>query len=499
MINTMVALLMMMATACDDFLEEEVPGRLLEDEFYETDADAMQAVTGIYDMTSAHYFNSWASIYMVKTMLSDESNAGGSNDGDQKGYQDLDDFNIDSQNDKIRDTWKMLYFAIYRANKVINQLPGDTDIQQRLIAEAKTLRAINYFDLVTLWDAVPLVLEEIDPSSYTAVERAPVSEVYAAIEQDLTEAIPDLPLKSTYDLHNKFRVSKGVAQAMLGKAYLYQEKWPEAAAQFETVINSGVFELEPSVARVFSLEGEFGMESLFELSYTTAEAYDWGNFPWGQKPESNIHIQLMGPRADYYTKAPGDSLIGGWGFNVPTEKMYNAFVDAGDSQRRWINVMSVEELEAMGGNWTGEGLWDFEGYLRRKYGTFSTQTVPVGELNYTTNWRIIRYADVLLMAAEAQYRTGNEQKAREYLNMVRQRPGTDLPEVSASGEALFEAIVDERQLELAFEGHRFLDLVRWGKAAEELGPYGFESGKNEVLPIPINDIRSAGLEQNDGY
>src|SRR5690606_24854299 len=114
-----------------------------------------------------------------------------------------------------------------------------------------------------------------------------------------------------------------------GKAYLFQKKYDTAVAQFETVITSGIYGLEPSVQRVFSRDGEFGIESLFELSYTSGESYDWGNFPWGEKPEANIHIQLMGPRADYYTMAPGDSLIGGWGFNVPKQKMYDAFLAAG--------------------------------------------------------------------------------------------------------------------------------------------------------------------------
>lgn len=488
------------ATSCEDFLNEEVPGSLPEEEFYQTDEDAELAVTGIYDMTSAHYFSSWNSLYMVKTMLSDESNAGGSNNGDQKGYQDLDDFNIDSQNDKVEDSWKMLYFAIYRSNKAINYLPGDTEYQERLIAEAKALRALNYLDLVSLWGGVPLALEEVAPSEYTSITRASADDIYEQIETDLLEAIPNLPLKSAYADVDKFRMSKGAAQALLGKAYLYHEEWDKAVTQFEAVITSGEYDLESSVESVFTEANEFGQESLFELSYTNGESYDWGNFPWDVKPESNIHIQLMGPRSDYYVAAPGDSLIGGWGFNVGTEKMYNAFVNAGDDNRRRVNVMSVQELRDAGGDWTVESSWDFEGYFRRKYGTFSDETGgPILELNYGTNWRLIRYADVLLMASEANYRDGNETKALEYLNDVRQREGTDLPEVSATGSDLFDAIVLERQLELAFEGFRFIDLVRWGLADQELGALGFVSGKHELLPIPMYEIRTMGLQQNPNY
>lgn len=488
------------AASCDDFLEQEVPGKFPIEDYYKTDGDAQQAVIAVYDILSAHYNSNWASMYMVKTLLSDESNAGGSNDGDQVGYQNLDDFGTDSQNDKVRDVWAQCYVAIFRANKAINNLPASNDLQKRLVAEAKALRAYAYFDLVTLWGDVPLILDDVAPSSYGSTERTLKAQVYEQIEKDLTEAIAVLPLKSAYGAADKFRVSKGTAQALLGKAHLYQEEWSEALTQFEAVITSDQYELETSVEEVFSKEGEFGIESIFELSFLPSEGYDWGNFPWGGKPESNIHIQLMGPRSDYYTKAPADSLIGGWGFNVPKKKMYDAFTNAGDVNRRRVTVMSEAELEAAGGNWSVTNAWDHEGYFQRKYGTFSVNTGgPIGELNYGTNFRLIRYADVLLMAAEAAYRDGDEDQSRDYLNEVRTRPGTDLPEVTATGTALFDAIVLERQLELAFEGHRFLDLVRWGRASAELTTLGFTPNKHEVLPIPINEINTSGLDQNQNY
>ncbi len=500
-LKSIIALTSLVAvTACDDFLQQEVPGKYSEEDFYKTDDDANLAVTAIYDILSAHYNTNWASMYVVKTMLSDESNAGGSNDGDQVGYQNLDDFTTDSQNDKVRDVWSQSYVAIYRANKVVNKMEGGSDFQNRLLAEAKTLRALAYFDLVTLWGGVPLILEDVPPSNYTSTVRASVDDIYAQIEKDLTEAILVLPVKSAYSTSDKFRVSKGTAQALLGKAHLYQEEWSDAITQFNAVISSNEYDLASSVESVFSKEGEFGIESIFEISFTPSEGYDWGNFPWGGKPESNIHIQLMGPRADFYTPAPGDSLIGGWGFNVPTQKMNDAFVNAGDVNRRRVSMMSEVELEAAGGNWSTDDAWDFEGYFQRKYGSFAPNTGgPIGELNYGTNFRLIRYADVLLMAAEAYYRNGDEATSREYLNAVRQREGTALPVISPAGNALFEAIVLERQLELAFEGHRFLDLVRWGRASAELAPLGFVAGKNELLPVPINDVRTAGLEQNPLY
>lgn len=489
---------LIVASGCKKFLTQEVPGAYPEQDFYKTDLDASQAVIGIYDMMQAHYNSNWASIYMIKTLLSDEGNAGGSDAGDQPGYQTLDNFNHDATNDKVLDAWRMCYFTIYRANKVINKVEQANDFRKRLVAEAKALRAYNYFELVSLWGDVPLVLDDIAPAQYTSTGRATKANVYAQIEKDLTEAIAVLPIKSQYSSADKFRVSKGTAQALLGKALLYQQKWTDAATQLEAVITSNQYSLASSIGASFSRNHEFGQESVFEVSYTNARSYDWGNFPWGAAPESNIHIQLMGPRSDYYTKAPADSLIGGWGFNLPKQKLWDAYVAAGDVNRRRQTIMSEVELKAAGGNWTNSTAYDYEGFFQRKYGSFQTQTgTPIGELNYGTNWRHIRYADVLLMAAEAFYRASNEPKARGYINQVRQRSG--LPDISASGGALFNAIVLERQLELAFEGVRFTDLIRWNLAAQELGSLGFKPNKHELLPIPDFDIRTGGLTQNPGF
>jgi len=490
-------LVMMIAQGCKKFLTNDIPGAFPESDFYKTDNDVTQAVTGIYDMMQAHYNSNWASLYMIKSLLSDESNCGGSNAGDQPGYQTLDDYTFDATNDKVRDAWRMCYFAIYRANKVINKADDLTPLRKRLRAEAKVLRAYNYFELVTMWGDIPLVLNDIPPSQFTSTPRAAKTDVYKQIEKDLNEAAPDLPMKSSYAAADRFRVSKGTAQALLGKTLLYEQKWPEAAAQFDLVINSNVYSVAPGIADVFSNAGEFGQESIFEISYSSSRSYDWGNFPWGAAPESNIHIQLMGPRGDYYTKAPGDSLMAGWGFIRPKQKMWNAFITDGSVTRRKQSIMSQAELIAAGGNWTAPNDYDYEGFFQRKYGSFSNQTGgPIGELNYGTNWRHIRYSDVLLMAAEANYRT-NEGKARGFINQIRQKRG--VPDITASGSALFDAIVRERQVELAFEGVRFQDLVRWGFAVQELGSLGFVTGKHEVLPIPDYDIRTGGLAQNQGY
>lgn len=494
--TSMATVALIVASGCSDsFLDTENPGKLAVSEFYKTDADAVQATTSVYDMMQSEYVWGFASALMLKTMPSDESNAAGASPGDQPGYQTLDKFNFDSENDIILKVWRTIYYSINRANQVINRVSPENDLRKRLIAEAKALRAYNYFDLTALWGDVPLVLTELTPDQFTLQVRASRQEVYAQIEKDLLEAIEVLPEKNMYNAGDKFRVSKGTARAILGKAYLYQEKWSEAAAQFNEIINSGQYELERNFGFIFSKKGEFGKESLMEVSYTDQTGS-------GRARESNQYIQLMGIKATHYTMAPGDSLAGGgWAFNSPTMKLFKVFENAGDFERRRHTLMSVAELQAMGGNWNNPDYYDFEGVIRRKYGNYFTESSLANgnsiSANYLTNWRYIRYSDVLLMAAEAYYRDGDENRARTELNKVRDRAG--LSDITATGNDLFEAIVIERQLELAFEGVRYPDLIRWGKAAQELAPLGFVAGKHELLPIPNDDVRSGGIPQNPNY
>lgn len=489
----------LLASGCsDDFLDQDIPGTILEEEFFNSEQGPMQGTVAIYDVMSASYNTSWNScMYLLKTLPSDESNAGGAGPGDQPPYQALDDFTFGPENEVVNANWRLTYNAIHNANKIINKVSADTELNKRLIAEAKALRAYNYLDLVSLWGDVPIVTRDILPEEWGDFPRMPKAEVYALIEKDLEESIPDLPIKNDYSAGDKFRIAKGAAQAILGKAYLYQEKWGEAATVLQEVIDDPSYDLAPSIAAVFAKEGEFGIESIFELSFGSGQAYTWGNFPWDWRPESNIFVQLMGPRGDgAYVPIPGDSLVDGWGVNTPTQKMWDAFVEAGEetSERKEATIMSEAELKALGGDFTNPELHDYEGFIRRKYGTYTTETGSAGDapLNMGTNWRLIRYADVLLMAAEAYFRDGEPGLALDYVNEVRKR--SNVPELLT---LTFDDIVRERQLELAFEGFRYIDLVRWGLAEQELGSLGYVAGKHNLLPIPNVDVRSYGLEQNN--
>lgn len=487
-------------TACKkDFLDVPPMGKMSEELFYDTDEDAMMAIIASYDILQWMNARDWNSAYLVKTFPSDESNVGGGDAGDQPPYQELGVYTYGPTNPTITAVWQSNYFGIYRANKVINNVEPETEMREKIIAEAKFLRAYYMFEIAAMFGKGPLMLEEPAPSEYSQ-PFATREELYAQVIKDLGEAIPVLPKKSEYAPQDVFRASKGAAQTLLGKTYLYMENWTEAANAFEDVIGSNEYQLQADYSTLFLKESEFGVESIFEASWVTSEGYDWGTFQWGgnRAMENNITWQLTGPRGDFFV-AGETGLIGGWGFNYPRQNAYQVFVDAGDDVRRPASIMSLEDLRAQGGDWTNEAAWGWDGNIRVKYGTRMDETNgsngAVPELNYGTNLRLMRYADVLLMAAEANFRAGVQGKADDYLNEVRSRANLD----PYTGD-FFTALMKERQMELCFEGVRFLDLIRWGKASEVLGPLGFVAGKHEVYPIPQDEMRTNNkATQNNNY
>jgi len=478
-------------TSCSEsFLEVSPKGALTSETYLKTDDDVKTALVGVYNSMQHNFSNgSWASVFFVKNLPGDDCLAG-SSEGDQTGYQNIDDFKVETDNVKLELIYQNSYRTINRANTIIERVDADTDVKVAIVAEAKAIRAYTYLDLVTMFGGVPLMTVNPEAEADYHKPRATADEIYAQIEADLTEAIAVLPLKSEYSAADKYRFSKGTAQAFLGKAYLYQKKYSQAAAQFAAVISSGEYDLEPNFADVWSKQSEFGIESLFEISYTSQELYDWGTFPWGGGNESNIEVQLQGPRSDLFDLSNSNlPIINGWGFNMPSAKIGQAFEAENDVVRGAVTVMSAADFEASGGVIRDPNAHDYEGYMRMKYVTRATETDGgILELNYSTNWRILRYADVLLMAAEAYHFDGDDGKARIEINKVRDR--ADLPDITASDD-MFDAIVKERELELAFEG------------AQELGDLGFKTGKHELFPIPQNEIIANNEisqdDQNPGY
>ena len=273
---------------------------------------------------------------------------------------------------------------------------------------------------------------------------------------------------------------------------MYQDKFSEAAQELETLIQSGTYSLVTDYNTIFEEEGENNVESVFEVQYTDLEGAGFGCL---QCSEGNIAVGFSGVR-----NYEGPDFTSGFSFNVPVQEAYDAFDN--DDPRRDIAILDINAWAASTGATFGTG-YEHTGYFNRKYIPRTRSSDALADLNLTNpnNYRAIRYADVLLMAAEANNRGGlNESKAQEYLNQVRRRAfGDELHDVTASGLSLTNAIYLERRLELVGEGHRFFDLVRTGKAAQEIN--GFQEGKHELFPIPAIEIQLAGnvWAQNPGY
>ena len=503
----------MVMSGCDDFLDTEQLGVTSQDDFYQTDDEALEALYGVYDKLQADQVSN----FQYKNVLSDDGQAGGASRSDNSDGNQLNEFTISPSNSVLETMFSHYYKMIYCANILIEKVEADTDTKILCIAEAKFLRAYAYFELVTLWGPVPLVLETLDVDNYNQ-PNSTISELWAQIELDLEEAIPVLPLKSEQSDAEKARASKGAAQSLLGKAYLYQEKYDEAADMFDTVINSGEYSLYPDFSMLTREVSEFGVESIFEISYVADRT--------SSSESTQIHA-YCGPRSGYFSAGTTGLSESGWGFVNPLPGLREVFVEEGDEIRWKATVLNEEDLEEYGASIRaadGNLPYGNDGLVRMKYGAFLDEIAESEESYHEiggTNYRLIRYGDVLLMAAEAHNRKAspNDTKALSYINEVRDR--VSLPHISVTGDELFEAIKKERRMELAFEFVRFQDLVRWGDAetaladqgkTTSLGTYvdgveqfytnenaGFKS-YNNLMPFPDSEITvNPNITQNPGY
>lgn len=470
--------------ACsDDFIDVPSKNENSED-FFNSQEQYEEALIGAYDLLNASYLG-----VMVGEIASDNTLSGGESATDTPGIQEIDDMIHTPSNAILRDIWTWMYAGANRANYLL-EFQDKTDFTGRanIIAQAKFLRAYYYFELVKWFGDIPISIDKrLQFGDQFIVDRTPKAEVYAQLEKDLSEAIPDLPVTQEVVGY----ATKGAAQALLGKIYLYQDKFDEAAAMLENVI-AGPYSLVTDYSTIFEPEGENNVEAVFEIQYTDKEG---ASYDCLQCSKGNVAVGFNGIRG-----YKGPEFDGGHSFNVPTQETYEAFDPA--DLRRDVAILDIEAWNAANGSTSLEG-HKHTGYFNRKY-IARKGDLNTGDQNLTNpnNYRAIRFADVLLMAAEANNRktTPDDAKARGYLNQVIERAfGNSDHNNSDSGSALTTAILNERRLELVGEGHRFFDLVRTGNAEGTIP--GFEAGKHEVFPIPSIEIELAGSrwDQNPNY
>jgi starch-binding outer membrane protein, SusD/RagB family len=474
------------------------------DEYKITDLDYLKSESDYRTMAVSVYTPmQWLNQAVpVGDIASDNAVSGGENASDVLSLQQIDDYTLTPVNSTLTELWQSAYEGINRANymtqyKAANKAGEAVNFvgKDALYGEVYFLRAYYYFHLVRFFGDVPLFTDKrLGLSESKTLQRSAKADVYKQIEADLNSAIAVLPITNI----EKGRVTKYAAQALLGKVLLYENKFDAAATMLENVVN-GPFSLVADFGSIFLQTGENGPESVFEIQYSnTSPYYNWGGVTRGQ---GNHSVQQCGIRGLNGSNAM--PYAAGWSTNLPTVNLGNAYT-AGDI-RKAVTVLDIEAYKNANPSfgityqvapYKNTGLYN-QKYLPRK-GETSGQV----ELNYLNNFRTIRYAEVLLMAAEANNRATapNDTKAQLYLNKVRRRAfavNDASKDITATGTALKQAIWDERRLELAMEGDRFFDLVRTGQAATKIT--GFVAGKHELFPIPQTEIDISGLKQNPGY
>lgn len=478
----MTVLALLIASACnEDFLDVLPQGEEPVEQFWQDADDATQAVNAMYANLRSWPQVAFAAI-AVESLGSDNTEKG-SSPTDATFLNDYDRYNVSPTDGQLLSFWEGQYQSVNLANQVLDNVPAismDESLKARYLAEARFIRAYAYFRLVRAYGGVPLHLHvPLDASEYN-IPRASEEEVYAAIETDLTEAAAVLP--QSYTGADIGRATKGAALALHAKVAMYQSKWQDVLNLTNEVMGLG-YALFPDFEELFRVENENSVESIFEIQAAV--------IPGNTAASNSQYSQVQGVRG---------STGGGWGFNTPTADLAAAF-EPGDP-RRDATIIFRGEITPQGDAIPVVG--DNPMYNQKSYVPFSQHVSGYNE-GAEQNIRVIRYAEVLLMNAEANNELGNTEEALAALEEVRARArGGDtsvLPEVTTTDQAELRQIIwHERRVELAMEFDRYFDVIRQGRGEEVFGPLGWDP-HNRVMPIPQTEIDlSAGLlTQNEGY
>lgn len=464
----------------DSFLDVNPTESIREDaELVNNDTDAKGFVTAIYNQFLGWDMSSFG-WYAVTSIISDDADKG-SDPGDAGGDKDIiDALSYNASTPSFQSTWDANYAGINRCNQALAIFPKldkvTPSLKVRLEGEAKFMRAFMYFTLVKGYGGVPIIDHLPIPGSeddrLMQLTRKSPAEVYSFIEKDLSDAITNLPDKSSYGPDDKTRVSKGSAYALMAKVNLYQKNWQKVIDNCDKVTG---YALVADYSLQYKKEGEFGPESIFEINgvgSTSSPGFGIGNYSVSQAPRG----------------AGG----WGWGFNTPSQGLADAY-EAGDVRRaatiifRGSVLYDGREVPSTVSN----PMYNYKAYSSDFYNQEFTDT----------NLRYLRYAEVVLMKAEALNELGQTSQAIPLVNVIRKRAGLGNTPFTSQDD-LRKAIWKERRLEMAFEHDRWFDLVRTGQAQAAMAADGktFIVGKHELWPVPTTFLREAGglSQQNPG-
>ncbi|MBL7740906.1 MAG: RagB/SusD family nutrient uptake outer membrane protein [Chitinophagaceae bacterium] len=500
-----VAGILLFATGCKRLLDTERQGG------YDADNYPYPGGSGPYDQFIFGAYNDLRSFNVhsqsfitAASIRSDDADKGSTPADGGSNAITMDNFPVLPSNGFCNTLWLGYYGLINKCNSTIKEVNTNTTIvatdaiKQQTLAEARFLRAYAYFNLVRFFGRVPLIDTLFsDPAAQNNVPQSTAAQIYTFVESDLTFAAANLPL--SWDLKFVGRATSGAANGLLAKVYLTQQKWAMAMAAANAVITSGQYNLSTTYDKIFREEGENSKESVFEVQATASAAIQTAN--------GVQYAQIQGIRGSGVWDQ-------GWGWNTPSTFLEAAYEANDPRKNRTIMYTSTATTtyQTIYGENLPVGLPNPR-YNNKVYTNPSLRTSIGHRFGYWMNVRILRYADVVLMYAEAANEAGGDANitaARNALNSVRGRarigaPAGTLPDITTTDQAtLRTAIHQERRVELAMEHDRFFDIVRWGIAQDALhaaGKTAFSNSRDVLLPIPQTQIDlSAGvLTQNPGY
>lgn len=534
-----LALATLSLSSCNDWLTEETPGTTKVSEFFTSLSTAEAVVNAAYVPMTWEFGTTYYPEWYFGDIVSDDALKGGQDINDGADLRELENFKANSDNEILLEYYRAQWQGIQRANLAIDEIPttrieteGDEAEKQakyrdRYLGEAYFLRGFYYFRLARMFGGMPLIDYVIKSSNQWAQTRSTMDKTLNFAIEDFKRAENLLWKKDKYSDEELGRATKGAAQAMLLKANLYradylrnagneteaQKYFAEAAKWGKEVIQSRQYSLWPNYLDNFRLANENGRESVFEIQYTEEATSDYGGEGYTRGTMTTI---LQRSRSSAFGEA-------GWGYDRPTQNLYNEY-EAGDARRdETILVPTDEQIET-----PAQEIYCGDRMLNRKYAMYNDgANGGIYKLAHATrspkNNIQIRYADVLLMYAEACCESGDLPSAKSALKEVRDRAGlSQFPYTAViqgqtvtfndNQEDLRKAIRHERRVELAMEGHRWFDLTRWGIAKETMDTYmageteeakelygTFQKGKHELFPIPSKEIDLSGIEQNPNW
>lgn len=496
-------------------LDEPSYGKTTSNNYYKKESDIEQALTGAYLQLRTTWNEYALNHYFIGDCTTDDALKGGGGDGDRAEVRDLSDFTIYTTNGEVGRRWEILYRLVNRCNEVIHHAPnasGDKELLKRYANEAKALRGFGYYCLVTTFGEVPLLTEPMLPTEILKIPRSPLEKVYEQIVEDLSDA-SSLPAKGGYGAEDAYRATRGFAKTMLAKAYMFRGDFLSAEKVLREIVE---------VDKDYGLLKEYGMNWLPAYENSSESVFELANKVYDKTIATGTNVP-------HFFTSRRVSGYQGYGFHVPTKDLFDAF-DPDDPRITYVFTRTGDrykgDTEAQDNTESMSGFHDYKMTVPR----VDKVAFDVWMISY--NIRVIRYADVLLMYAEALNENGKSALALRYLNDVRKRaretnpvdprrdrqtyvPATSpatLPDIAEADKGkLREIIWHERRCELAMEGWRRDDLMRQKRFGEVMRAYAakyntskganFKDDRDYLLPIPQGERDKSNnvLSQNPGF